>query len=1031
MPQPLPVSAEFVAVFGFVLLSAFLTVELLRGPQSPARRALTAFTGIVLVNRVVYLGVLVWAPAAAWRHVSEAGLLASAVCILLFAYAYGGWAYRRERGVVVGLTALAAVVVIGSRVMGLGAGVPRYLFDYQHFVYELPASRTLGPWAYRAPLLAAHTWAAVVLARKGWRAPDAWPRARGADRPAKLRTGARLLGVVFALGAVTPLIQAAEYGGAVPHGVSNTFNLLLLALSVIVYTTYAPEPTGLPFRLTAVSISVVAAVLTLGAGLVAENTGRAARTAHAEAAEQVRSLDERDELQAETLPPGVAYAIVRADDGRERLVTDRPDLSLAVLRADDRAGHRDGWVLPSAPAAPRTGPRWDAVRPGAPADWSRGALAPAERRFDAVAVAGAGRAYEVGVLHGDRRALVGGVVTPLLVLMALATALIWAGGRLLFGGSLLRPIARLREGIARIEAGDLDARIDVASNDEIGSLGLSFNRMAAALGRARDREAAAARAAAEAAALREVDEARSRFFANVSHEFRTPLTLTLGPLDDVLAGEYGPVPEEAAEPIGLARRSAGRVLDLINQILDVSRLESGHTSLRARRLDLGAFADAQAEAFVPLAAHRRISVDVVSPAAPVEVWADPGHLGTVLANLLSNALKFTPGGGTVSVEVSTDGGDAHVVVRDTGPGIAEADLPHVFDRFYQAEGAAGRPLGSGIGLALAHELAALHGGTLGAESAVGGPDGGPSGSAFTLALPLGRGHLTPEQIDPSPWEGATVVPAPEAEEKPPAAAPIPDDEDVTTVLVADDQADIRAFVRRHLEGAGYRVVEAADGEEALDRVRQRLPDLVVSDVMMPRLDGLGLCRALRSDPETDFVPVLLLTARAAPEDRLDGLAEACDDYLTKPFDVRELVARVDNLIAIRRRLRERFAGPSGDGAAGSAPPIESADDAFVASVRAAIEAGLADEAFGVGALAEAVGLSPSHLRRRTAELVGASPSDLIRTARLDRAADLLAARAGTVSEVAYGVGFKSVAHFSNAFLAHTGSRPSAYAEAAG
>ena len=1031
MPQPLPVSAEFVAVFGFVLLSAFLTVELLRGPQSPARRALTAFTGIVLVNRVVYLGVLVWAPAAAWRHVSEAGLLASAVCILLFAYAYGGWAYRRERGVVVGLTALAAVVVIGSRVMGLGAGVPRYLFDYQHFVYELPASRTLGPWAYRAPLLAAHTWAAVVLARKGWWAPDAWPRARGADRPAKLRTGARLLGVVFALGAVTPLIQAAEYGGAVPHGVSNTFNLLLLALSVIVYTTYAPEPTGLPFRLTAVSISVVAAVLTLGAGLVAENTGRAARTAHAEAAEQVRSLDERDELQAETLPPGVAYAIVRADDGRERLVTDRPDLSLAVLRADDRAGHRDGWVLPSAPAAPRTGPRWDAVRPGAPADWSRGALAPAERRFDAVAVAGAGRAYEVGVLHGDRRALVGGVVTPLLVLMALATALIWAGGRLLFGGSLLRPIARLREGIARIEAGDLDARIDVAPNDEIGSLGLSFNRMAAALGRARDREAAAARAAAEAAALREVDEARSRFFANVSHEFRTPLTLTLGPLDDVLAGEYGPVPEEAAEPIGLARRSAGRVLDLINQILDVSRLESGHTSLRARRLDLGAFADAQAEAFVPLAAHRRISVDVVSPAAPVEVWADPGHLGTVLANLLSNALKFTPGGGTVSVEVSTDGGDAHVVVRDTGPGIAEADLPHVFDRFYQAEGAAGRPLGSGIGLALAHELAALHGGTLGAESAVGGPDGGPSGSAFTLALPLGRGHLTPEQIDPSPWEGATVVPAPEAEEKPPAAAPIPDDEDVTTVLVADDQADIRAFVRRHLEGAGYRVVEAADGEEALDRVRQRLPDLVVSDVMMPRLDGLGLCRALRSDPETDFVPVLLLTARAAPEDRLDGLAEACDDYLTKPFDVRELVARVDNLIAIRRRLRERFAGPSGDGAAGSAPPIESADDAFVASVRAAIEAGLADEAFGVGALAEAVGLSPSHLRRRTAELVGASPSDLIRTARLDRAADLLAARAGTVSEVAYGVGFKSVAHFSNAFLAHTGSRPSAYAEAAG
>jgi CheY-like chemotaxis protein len=283
-------------------------------------------------------------------------------------------------------------------------------------------------------------------------------------------------------------------------------------------------------------------------------------------------------------------------------------------------------------------------------------------------------------------------------------------------------------------------------------------------------------------------------------------------------------------------------------------------------------------------------------------------------------------------------------------------------------------------------------------------------------------------VDDQPWEGAVAAPLPEVDDEPASPAPAEGDaDDVTTVLVADDQADIRAFVRRHLEGAGYRVVEAADGEEALDRAREELPDLVVSDVMMPRLDGLGLCRALRADPETDFVPVLLLTARAAPEDRLDGLAELCDDYLTKPFDVRELVARVDNLIALRRRLRERFAGASGDGAAG-VPPA-SADDAFVASVRAAIEAGLPDDAFNVGALADAVGMSRSHLLRKTTDLLGAAPSDLIRTARLDRAADLLAARAGTVSEVAYGVGFKSVAHFSNAFLAHTGSRPSAYAEA--
>ncbi len=541
---------------------------------------------------------------------------------------------------------------------------------------------------------------------------------------------------------------------------------------------------------------------------------------------------------------------------------------------------------------------------------------------------------------------------------------------------------------------------------------------------------------AESAALRDLDRAKSLFFANVSHEFRTPLTLTLGPLDDVLAGEYGPVPDEAAAPIGLARRSAERVLDLINQILDVSRLEAGHTPLRARRLDLGAFVEAQVEAFRPLAARRQISVEAAAPGAPVEVWADPEHAGTILANLLSNAFKFTRPGETVRVTTEADAGRARVTVRDTGPGIAAADLPHIFDRFYQAEGGAGQPLGSGIGLSLAHELAVLHGGALTAESSVGGPGGAPSGSAFTLALPLGRAHLAPDQIDDRPWAGAPQAPPalhePAAEpalDGPEADAP---DGDVTTVLVADDQADIRAYVRRHLEGAGYRVVEAADGQDALDQVRGRLPDLVVSDVMMPRLDGLGLCRALRADPETDFVPVLLLTAKAAPEDRLDGLAEACDAYLTKPFDVRELVARVDNLIALRRRLRDRFGG---DGAAGPEPeapglPV-SADDAFVAAVRAAIDERLSDETFSVGALAGAVGMSRSHLLRRTTALMDAPPSDLIRTARLDRAATLLAARAGTVSEVAYGVGFKSVAHFSDAFLAHTGSRPSVYAEVEG
>jgi signal transduction histidine kinase/DNA-binding NarL/FixJ family response regulator len=529
----------------------------------------------------------------------------------------------------------------------------------------------------------------------------------------------------------------------------------------------------------------------------------------------------------------------------------------------------------------------------------------------------------------------------------------------------------------------------------------------------------------EAEKLRELDRAKSQFFANVSHEFRTPLTLTMGPLDDVLAGEYGPLPDTVAAPLGLARRSAGRVLDLINQILEVSRLEAGRTPLRARRLDLAAFVAAHVEAFRPLAVHRTLAVEVDLPDAPVEVWADPDHAGTVLANLLSNAFKFTPAHGTVRITVGADADTAHVTVRDSGPGIEAADLPHIFDRFYQASRSGDRPLGSGIGLALAHNLAALHGGTLSVESEPG------AGSAFTVTLPLGRAHLAADQLADEPWD-ATAPAAPPDHADLPVEVTDDTDDDVTTVLVADDHADIRAYLRRHLAAAGYRVLEAANGTEALAVVRSRLPDLVVSDVMMPGLDGLGLCRALRADPETDFVPVLLLTARAAAEDRLSGLAELCDDYLTKPFDARELVARVGNLIALRRRLRTRFGGDGAvrEVAAPASPDAPmSSDDAFLATVRAAIEAHLGDDTFDVSALADAVGQSRSQLRRRTRAAAGVSPSDLIRTTRLDRAADLLAARAGTVSEVAYGVGFKSVAHFSNAFLAHTGARPSAYVEA--
>ena len=529
--------------------------------------------------------------------------------------------------------------------------------------------------------------------------------------------------------------------------------------------------------------------------------------------------------------------------------------------------------------------------------------------------------------------------------------------------------------------------------------------------------------------LRELDRARSRLFANVSHEFRTPLTLTMGPLDDLRAGLHGPLTAAAAEQVDLARRNAGRVLDLINEILELARAESGRVTLHVRRLDLGAFVANVTRTFRPMAERKAIAFDVQSAADQVTIYADPDHLDRALSNLMSNAFKFTPDGGAVRVTVTADENAAHITVRDSGPGIPAAELNRIFDRFHRARTASNQP-GTGIGLALARELVVLHGGSITAASEEG------FGSTFTVTLKRGRAHLAPDQVIEDgtqiAWTPRTGPPA----QFPTPASAVPDvpnvaddaviDDDVTTVLVVDDNAEVRAYVKQHL-APRYRVLEAVNGADGLEMARRLLPDLVLSDVMMPVMDGFALCRALKSDPDTDFLPVILLTARAEAEDRLTGLTEQADDYLTKPFDVRELIARIGNIVAMRRRLRERFAGtrltihPTPVAAA-------PADQKFIEQVRAAIEAHLGDEYFNVERLANEVAQSRGNLHRRLRELVSESPSDLIRRMRLERAAEMLETGAGSVSEVAYAVGFKSVAHFSNAFNELHGVRPSAWRE---
>ncbi len=440
----------------------------------------------------------------------------------------------------------------------------------------------------------------------------------------------------------------------------------------------------------------------------------------------------------------------------------------------------------------------------------------------------------------------------------------------------------------------------------------------------------------------------------------------------------------------------------------------------------------------PAAERKQIALRFVAPEEDeILLYYEPDKLEKIVANLLSNAIKFTPAHGTIRVSVGPFE-DAHVdlVVRDNGPGIPAGELPHLFDRFYRvdAPGARHHP-GTGIGLSLAKELVALHGGQIFAESEEG------FGSTFTVRLPRGRKHLSASDIvedesesrrigesEGADWEGEEAgsflfddeLSSPRLPDSPTQNAP--------SVLVIDDNPDVRAYIKRHLV-ARYHVVEAADGVEGLALARAAPPDLVISDVMMPNMDGFDLCRALKADAALNHIPVILLTAKASEESKLEGLETGADDYLNKPFNARELLLRAENLIEVRRLLRQRFSGEVVLKPTDVAVP--SADAALLERAQAYIETHMGDHDFEVAQVADEVGVSPRQFRRKIREITGLSPAGYVRTLRLQRAAQLLEKRAGGVSEVAYEVGFQDAKYFSRLFRQIYGVLPSEYGRSSG
>lgn len=508
--------------------------------------------------------------------------------------------------------------------------------------------------------------------------------------------------------------------------------------------------------------------------------------------------------------------------------------------------------------------------------------------------------------------------------------------------------------------------------------------------------------------LKAVEEMKTNFFNNITHEFRTPLALILEPARRIRAKSNE---ADTIVQAGRIETNSIRLLDMVNQLLDLAKLESGSMSADFRRGDLEEAMREWVQSFLPLADQRGVQLSFEARGSLGAAVFDFKKTELIVNNLISNALKFTPQGEKVNVGVSRPEGKGgiEITVSDTGIGISEKDQLRIFDRFYQAGNAAAQQIkGSGIGLALSKELAELLGGHLSVQSRPG------QGAVFTLFLP--------EKIAPA---GHELIQK-EQHSEVAASAPLRYDDhlDKPIALLVEDNAELRAFVQECI-GDRWQVVEASNGAEGIEKARLLIPDIVISDVMMPLKNGFEVCEVLKNDELTAHIPIILLTAKSAMDAKITGLRTGADDYLTKPFNTEELLARMENLIEQRRRLRRKYVQEHS-----AAEPFVISDHFtepdrdFMQRFTVLVEKHLSDENMSVEDLARQMLLSRVQLHRKLKALTDQNVSDFVRDYRLDRAMAMLRNKEGLVYEVAYKVGFGSEKYFSRAFKDKFGVPPS-------
>lgn len=580
--------------------------------------------------------------------------------------------------------------------------------------------------------------------------------------------------------------------------------------------------------------------------------------------------------------------------------------------------------------------------------------------------------------------------------------------------------------------------------------GQSLTRQRATLKEQRDQLLALTRE------LEEANNAKMNFFTNVSHDFRTPLTLIAAPIEQLSQDERLQDPKQR-QLLQLAQRNIGLLRRLVNQILDFRKAESGKTSLDLQPIDLSSLLSAWTDSFQGLAAKKQIQLTYETQGKNFQTMADEAKMERIFYNIMGNAFKFTPDGGSISVSLAHAGDKYIMCIGDTGPGIPTSDIQKIFNSYYQV--GSRRFEGTGLGLALAKNFVELHGGTIRAENQ---PKG--TGSVFTITLParpIAEGQQTiPFIPSGQPLPSALDLDMLEAQED----LTTSDDEPKPIALIIDDNSDIRLFLRTLLSDK-YRVLSAADGQEGLRKAQETVPDIIICDVMMPVMDGLECCRRLKTTPATSHIPVLMLTACSMDEQRVRGLEEGADAYIAKPFSSAVLLAQMDSLISNRARVRESVAPIAGsistkpdapvaadkpspkvpntsapslgrdqgepsprrdqkEPAAASVPPrISKYDEEFLEKLHQLIERNLSNENYSIELLASDICLSRTQLFRKCKALTGASPVELLRNTRLDIARQLLAEGKGSVAEVASQVGFADASYFTRCYKAYFGTTP--------